>query len=121
MKSLDRSKPFAQVVGASDNTAFIQDNISFDGSGNQILTPGEAQAEHDRAAAAELEAKKPVLAHAALLALSVDKVKAELGDLNLEVLHAVRAEEEAGANRVTLLAAIDAEIAAKDELAKQLG
>lgn len=113
MKTLDKSRPFGQVVGASDTTAYIQDDVAFDGNGEQILTAKEAQQ--------EAEASATAVPHAALLSQSVDKVKAELHDLGLEVLKAVRDAEAAGAGRVTLLAAIDAEIASKDELGKQLG
>lgn len=121
MKTLDKSKPYGQVIGASDATAYIQDGIAFDGSFNQILSAGEQQAETTRAEAEALKAQAPTNAHATLLALSVDKIKAELGDMNLEVLRAVREAEAAGTARITLLAALDAEIATKDQLANQLG
>lgn len=108
MKTLDRSKPFAEVWGGSVKHRYEQDGRKFDGSGNEIGEPGAAA---PAPAAASAPADGPAVEAAKMLDGSADKIIPELADVSDELLAALRAGEEAGKTRKGVMAAIDAEIA----------
>lgn len=134
MRTLDRSKPFQQVCGGSEPYAFIQAGVKFMGDGTEL--PGQdgapetsTQVTTTTSTAADvgipLFSPEAQAAAEKLLDQSVDKIIPELPDVSDEVLAALKACETAGKTRVTLIRAIDEELASRgaknpDQADKQL-
>lgn len=134
MKTLDRSKPFQQVCGGSEPYTYIQFGVKFLADGSEL--PGQVVASAPAPAVAvpttgngpaaiPLFSPEAQAAAEKMLDLSVDKITPELPDVSDEVLAALKACETAGKTRVTLIRAIDEELASRgaknpDQADKQL-
>lgn len=63
MKKLDRSREFGEIYGSDDGSRFVQDDVLFDVSGNELVTgpAGEASAEAPKTRGRKVNALKEQL------------------------------------------------------------
>lgn len=117
MTTLDRKRPFGQTYGPVGH-AYEQDGKKFDHEGKEVLSDEEKAA---RKAAEDADNANPL---ETLLEGSTAQVSDALAGLSLEQVTELVALETAGKARKGLLAALEADLAARkaaeDEVANQL-